>query len=682
MRSWRRLSQTWVLILGAACGSSGSDGNAENCPVGQIRCGALCVTSESDPDHCGGCEKRCDEGSRCDAGVCVETCRDHEERCDEGCIDTLQDPRNCGACGAACAAGEICVDGTCGSECPQGRRRCGERCVELDSDSAHCGSCERPCSEGEICQDGSCVADCAEGELLCDGRCVDTRVDGEHCGGCNQPCPPGRICSPEGCVCAGALEACGEFCTDTQVDATNCGGCGIDCTAGANISRTSCDAGVCHSVCSDGWGDCDRDPLNGCEKSLVDDDSHCGACDNDCGTKPNVAQSTCADGVCHVLACEPGWDDCDGEGSNGCEASLSDLATCGACDFDCRNLPNVSGESACSPEGCVFTCADGWSDCDGNPINGCEAFLDDDPLHCGACNHGCAKTDQCREGLCVDTLIANWPLPPDQPSDELYVVDAESGVVTDTRTGLQWQRELAAMEYLWEEAEGYCRSLRTGGFDDWRVPSAVELMTLLHLGQQPTIAASAFPDTPEKVFVSSTVSTFVPDQFMGVNFQQGAIGSYYRNPPLPGVVLPYPVRCVRAGFASEGERFTATSETVSDHKTRLMWQRNVVFSEAHTYDWDQAMQLCANLTLAGMSDWRLPSVKELFSLADLRRDSPAIDAELFPIGDGIPYTTFWSSSPVATLATSAWAVGFSSGASSFSTAKTTLRPVRCVRSLD
>ena len=52
-----------------------------------------------------------------------------------------------------------------------------------------------------------------------------------------------------------------------------------------------------------------------------------------------------------------------------------------------------------------------------------------------------------------------------------------------------------------------------------------------------------------------------------------------------------------------------------------MWQQAAAPS---TYTWEQAKAYCPTLTLAGHSDWRLPTRIELVSLVDFGRSAPAI----------------------------------------------------------
>jgi hypothetical protein len=92
-------------------------------------------------------------------------------------------------------------------------------------------------------------------------------------------------------------------------------------------------------------------------------------------------------------------------GSSSTEPTAEEPPTQGpACSGECR-LPNTF-ESACVEGICqVVACAAGWEDCDGNPVNGCEAnvlgFFSDDN-HCGSCNKVCLAPLSCQLGKCSD----------------------------------------------------------------------------------------------------------------------------------------------------------------------------------------------------------------------------------------------------------------------------------------
>lgn len=63
-----------------------------------------------------------------------------------------------------------------------------------------------------------------------------------------------------------------------------------------------------------------------------------------------------------------------------------------------------------------------------------------------------------------------------------------------------------------------------------------------------------------------------------------------------------------------------------DPKSGLMWSKD----ELGEMTWKKAKALVAKLNLAGFKDWRLPTVEELFLLADRTRVDPAIDVGAFP----------------------------------------------------
>jgi len=75
---------------------------------------------------------------------------------------------------------------------------------------------------------------------------------------------------------------------------------------------------------------------------------------------------------CVVRECKPGWADCDGDGLE-CEVDTTDdFDNCGACGRVCENLFSFND---CVNGDCVlYKCSDGWQDCDGDQVNGCEVF--------------------------------------------------------------------------------------------------------------------------------------------------------------------------------------------------------------------------------------------------------------------------------------------------------------------
>jgi hypothetical protein len=187
---------------------------------------------------------------------------------------------------------------------------------------------------------------------------------------------------------------------NTQVDPGNCSACGVVCSP-ANAAP-ACLTGMCAiAACMPGFANCDGNVANGCEVNVGTDANNCGGC----GIRCSIANGTgaCNAGLCAVAACSPGYMDCDGNPANGCEVNVAnDPNHCGTCTNVCSV---VNGTPACSGGTCtVGGCGVNFSDCNHNPADGCETNTSANPLNCGACNHMCFTvnaTPGCMSGNCT-----------------------------------------------------------------------------------------------------------------------------------------------------------------------------------------------------------------------------------------------------------------------------------------
>jgi hypothetical protein len=113
--------------------------------------------------------------------------------------------------------------------------------------------------------------------------------------------------------------------------------------------------------------------------------------------------------------------------------------------------------------------------------------------------------------------------------------------------------------------------------------------------------------------------------------------------------------------------------TVTHQPTGLMWQvcsqgqawaagTGCSTGAATTHTWQAALAIPASLNAGGgyatYTDWRLPNIKELASITELRCSSPSINESVFPDTDS---SFYWSSSPVANGSSEAWGVYFVDG---------------------
>ncbi len=180
----------------------------------------------------------------------------------------------------------------------------------------------------------------------------------------------------------------------------NCGSCGSVCSL-ANAT-SSCSGGVCViDFCDPGYLDCNGNPSDGCEVNTDNDPNNCGSCGSVCSLAN--ATSTCSGGVCVIDFCDPGYLDCNGNPSDGCEVNIdNDPNNCGSCGFVC-SLANAT--SSCSGGVCVIDfCDPGYADCNNNATDGCEVYTDNDPNNCGSCGFVCSlanATSSCSGGVWV-----------------------------------------------------------------------------------------------------------------------------------------------------------------------------------------------------------------------------------------------------------------------------------------
>ncbi|MBP7432839.1 SUMF1/EgtB/PvdO family nonheme iron enzyme [bacterium] len=149
-----------------------------------------------------------------------------------------------------------------------------------------------------------------------------------------------------------------------------------------------------------------------------------------------------------------------------------------------------------------------------------------------------------------------------------------------------------------------------------------------------------------------------------------ASGDFY------GQDAQYLDKCVPRSYTISG--------SVIDNNTQLQWQRTLPTSYSGCTKgspvgtqctWQESVNYCDGLYYSGFEDWRLPTRKELSTLADYGKNNPSIDLSVFPDTPGL---SFWVSTQHLNDLSMAWFVDFSEGQVYFDE-KNNYKMVRCIR---
>jgi hypothetical protein len=253
-----------------------------------------------------------------------------------------------------------------------------------------------------------------------------------------------------------------------------------------------------------------------------------------------------------------------------------------------------------------------------------------------------------------------------------FTIIGDGKIVQDSNTKLMWERHL---NWQWEKVvapngawrpqdvfpykdgeprrrpyhEGvqYCKSLKLGGYDDWRMPNIKEAHTIAdYASARPTIHIKYFKDVfaglpgyGDRGKGGMWGGPIAPDHPNSA-WHLGLIDGHNMGYPRGGYKT---TRCVRADnnggyflpeFSDNGDG------TVTDKITSIVWMQK---AGKDKITWEEAIQYCEDLQFAGHKNWKLPSNKEMTSLVDLRKQKPAIDTNVFQDVDYKAY--YWSRTP-------------------------------------
>ena len=247
------------------------------------------------------------------------------------------------------------------------------------------------------------------------------------------------------------------------------------------------------------------------------------------------------------------------------------------------------------------------------------------------------------------------PLPPDAGFADGWTC------VRDNTTGLIWEAKVpsgthaATARYTWDEARTFAEQVAAEGlcgYHDWRLPRQVELFGLVNFTppalpiDKPMVDMTHFPLMLSTSYWTSEPLVILEGYAWNVDFAFNGVSNGRTTDE------DLPVMLVRGDPATP--RFTVNGDgTVSDARTGLMWDRcarGQTFRDGTCVGSPEAFMAIDAFKEPdrrnqkrhrGYADWRLPNIKELDTLLDLRYVRPATDSEIFPnLGLG---SVFWTS---------------------------------------
>ena len=292
-----------------------------------------------------------------------------------------------------------------------------------------------------------------------------------------------------------------------------------------------------------------------------------------------------------------------------------------------------------------------------------------------------------------------WPTP--------RFIDNMDGTITDELTGLMWLKDGECLEYGIWQGQAYqaidslnlnpwslgCQDYTTQSYQDWRLPNINELESLVHAGQHNTstwLNAVGFTGVQAAYYWSSTSHADAPGSTGNawcVNMWNGPVdplekGYYRRLWAVRGETFqPAPVWAtgqvtsqrpgddgdLQEGYEWPRPRFFFGNVVSTDLLTGLVWLRD---ASTPTYgtctgglmSWYEALDYIACLNsnvVLGVSDWRLPNRKELFSLIDREQRNPCLPSDHY--FEDVELGYYWTSTTYAYQSSRAWIIDMRDG---------------------
>jgi MYXO-CTERM domain-containing protein len=338
----------------------------------------------------------------------------------------------------------------------------------------------------------------------------------------------------------------------------------------------------------------------------------------------------------------------------------------------------VLAAGGCNPTTCMPWCEvftpdrlpgliaalDGGPESDGGASSGSDGALDEDaeapdsgpPPRASGPHPALFRSGM---SYCATSTTENLPCPAPgfplqdgdhQPNARLLVATSTTEI-SDPSSGLIWQATDDGASYDLAGARAHCALFG-------RLPSVIELMTIVHYGRNNPSIDPAFATAQSTNYWTDTPVSSGGAQNWTVKFDYGELV------PL-GQSRQAPARCVKGGTPSgapagrvrQAGPFTLLARRVQDPASGLEWQLG---TDGVRRTWKDALAYCASLRLDGLAGWHLPNVDELRSIAEFG-PNPSGGAVIDPAFQPAPADLFWTSTPNDGSPSLSWSVSFNLG---------------------
>ncbi|ETR72611.1 MAG: hypothetical protein OMM_01584 [Candidatus Magnetoglobus multicellularis str. Araruama] len=167
------------------------------------------------------------------------------------------------------------------------------------------------------------------------------------------------------------------------------------------------------------------------------------------------------------------------------------------------------------------------------------------------------------------------------PTCQRRFVDNDE-TITDTCTGLVWEKHASDSIYSWENSLEFCNNKETAGFSDWRLPSKQELRTIIdYSSKNPAIDTTLFQNQKADQYWTSTSNIASQNQAWAVNFQ-------FAEDISDSKTTPKYVRAVRGGQPQDQNKLFIHSPALASQwfvgdKMAIQWETQSIEGYVNIY---------------------------------------------------------------------------------------------------